>query len=154
MCADGFHVRVALARIFAVSAFQRAFDVDVGMRVMSFDDVAVVTVHGPYQFSQGCQQTLRQAVAQPGRLLRQIDGQIGQHAAITGAFTAFIPWMFARQYAARKKRPEATAVDYLKTLAISRMYLDNIDHIQSSWLTPGIKVCQWVCIKRDDVAVF
>jgi len=30
----------------------------------------------------------------------------------------------------------------LKTLAISRLYLDNIDHIQSSWLTPGIKVCQ------------
>jgi cyclic dehypoxanthinyl futalosine synthase len=41
-----------------------------------------------------------------------------------------------------KKIPQATAVDYLKTLAISRLYLDNIDHIQSSWLTPGIKVCQ------------
>jgi cyclic dehypoxanthinyl futalosine synthase len=38
--------------------------------------------------------------------------------------------------------PEATAADYLKTLAISRLYLDNIDHIQSSWLTPGIKICQ------------
>ncbi len=38
--------------------------------------------------------------------------------------------------------PQTTAVDYLKTLAISRLYLDNIDHIQSSWLTPGIKVCQ------------
>ena len=30
---------------------------------------------------------------------------------------------------------ETTAVDYLKTLAVSRLYLDNIDHIQSSWLT-------------------
>jgi cyclic dehypoxanthinyl futalosine synthase len=30
----------------------------------------------------------------------------------------------------------------LKTLAISRLYLDNFDHIQSSWLTPGIKICQ------------
>ena len=33
-------------------------------------------------------------------------------------------------------------MDYLKTLAVSRLYLDNIDHLQSSWLTPGIKVCQ------------
>ncbi|HMD42211.1 MAG TPA: hypothetical protein VKH45_03970, partial [Candidatus Acidoferrum sp.] len=41
-----------------------------------------------------------------------------------------------------KKVQETTAVDYLKTLAVSRLYLDNIEHIQSSWLTPGIKVCQ------------
>ena len=61
----------------------------------------------------------------------------------TGGFTAFIPWMFAPDNTPLgKKVPEATAVDYLKTLAISRLYLDNIDHIQSSWLTPGIKVCQ------------
>jgi len=61
----------------------------------------------------------------------------------TGGFTAFIPWMFAPENTPLGKRvPEATAADYLKTLAISRLYLDNIDHIQSSWLTPGIKVCQ------------
>jgi cyclic dehypoxanthinyl futalosine synthase len=61
----------------------------------------------------------------------------------TGGFTAFIPWMFAPENTPLgKKVPETTAVDYLKTLAISRMYLDNIDHVQSSWLTPGIKVCQ------------
>jgi cyclic dehypoxanthinyl futalosine synthase len=61
----------------------------------------------------------------------------------TGGFTAFIPWMFAPEHTPLGKRiPEATAVEYLKTLAISRLYLDNIDHIQSSWLTPGIKVCQ------------
>jgi cyclic dehypoxanthinyl futalosine synthase len=61
----------------------------------------------------------------------------------TGGFTAFIPWIFAPENTPLgKKVPEATAVDYLKTLAISRIYLDNIDHIQSSWLTPGIKVCQ------------
>jgi cyclic dehypoxanthinyl futalosine synthase len=61
----------------------------------------------------------------------------------TGGFTAFIPWMFAPDNTPLgKKIAQATAVDYLKTLAISRLYLDNIDHIQSSWLTPGIKVCQ------------
>jgi cyclic dehypoxanthinyl futalosine synthase len=61
----------------------------------------------------------------------------------TGGFTAFIPWIFAPENTPLgKKVPEATAVDYLKTLAISRMYLENVDHVQSSWLTPGIKVCQ------------
>ena len=61
----------------------------------------------------------------------------------TGGFTAFIPWMFAPENTSLgKKVQQTTAVDYLKTLAISRLYLDNIDHIQASWLTPGIKVCQ------------
>ena len=61
----------------------------------------------------------------------------------TGGFTSFIPWFFAPDNTPLgKKIPEATAFDYLKTLAISRLYLDNIDHVQSSWLTPGIKICQ------------
>ena len=61
----------------------------------------------------------------------------------SGGFTAFIPWIFAPENTPLgKKVSETTAFDYLKTLAISRLYLDNIDHIQSSWLTPGIKICQ------------
>jgi len=61
----------------------------------------------------------------------------------SGGFTAFIPWIFAPENTPLGKRvSETTAFDYLKTLAISRLYLDNIDHIQSSWLTPGIKICQ------------
>ncbi len=71
----------------------------------------------------------------------------------TGGFTAFIPWMFAPENTALgKKVPQTTAVDYLRTLAISRLYLDNIDHVQSSWLTPGIKVCQiGLAFGADDV---
>jgi cyclic dehypoxanthinyl futalosine synthase len=62
----------------------------------------------------------------------------------TGGFTAFIPWCFQRDNTSlgRFVKQEATAVDYLKTLAISRLYLENIDNIQSSWVTPGLKVCQ------------
>jgi len=62
----------------------------------------------------------------------------------TGGFTAFIPWMFQPEHTALGRTiPEPpTAVDYLKTLAISRLYLDNILNLQSSWLTPGIKICQ------------
>ena len=39
-------------------------------------------------------------------------------------------------------KEEATAVEYLKMLALSRLYLDNILNIQSSWVTPGLKTCQ------------
>jgi cyclic dehypoxanthinyl futalosine synthase len=61
----------------------------------------------------------------------------------SGGFTSFIPWIFAPENTALgKKVTETTAYDYLKTLAISRIYLDNFDHVQSSWLTPGIKICQ------------
>ena len=62
----------------------------------------------------------------------------------TGGFTAFIPWSFQRENTSlgRFVKEEATAVEYLKTLAISRIYLDNIVNIQSSWVTPGLKTCQ------------
>jgi len=67
---------------------------------------------------------------------------MGKITALEGKAVG-VPWIFAPENTPLgKKVPEATAFDYLKTLAISRLYLDNIDHIQSSWLTPGIKICQ------------
>jgi cyclic dehypoxanthinyl futalosine synthase len=62
----------------------------------------------------------------------------------TGGFTAFIPWSFQPQNTALGGRhwDEATAVEYLKVLAISRLYLSNFLNVQSSWVTQGLKVCQ------------
>ena len=62
----------------------------------------------------------------------------------TGGFTAFIPWFFQRENTSlgRFVKEEATAVEYLKMLALSRVYLDNIRNVQASWVTPGLKVCQ------------
>lgn len=62
----------------------------------------------------------------------------------TGGFTAFIPWSFQPNNTALGGRgwDEATSVEYLKTLAISRMVLDNIENVQSSWVTQGLKVLQ------------
>ncbi len=62
----------------------------------------------------------------------------------TGGFTAFIPWTFQPDNTALGGRGwnEATAVEYLKTLAISRLYLSNFLNVQSSWVTQGLKVCQ------------
>jgi cyclic dehypoxanthinyl futalosine synthase len=62
----------------------------------------------------------------------------------TGGFTAFIPWTFQRENTSlgRFVKEEATAVEYLKTLAISRLYLENVLNVQSSWVTQGLKTCQ------------
>jgi cyclic dehypoxanthinyl futalosine synthase len=62
----------------------------------------------------------------------------------TGGFTAFIPWTFQPHNTALGGRgwDEVTSVEYLKTLAISRLFLDNILNVQSSWVTQGLKVCQ------------
>ena len=60
----------------------------------------------------------------------------------TGGFTAFTPWSFAPQGSALNGFEEATAVEYLKMLAISRMYLSNIENVQSNLETQGLKVLQ------------
>jgi cyclic dehypoxanthinyl futalosine synthase len=62
----------------------------------------------------------------------------------TGGFTAFIPWTYQPENTDLGKDGwlEATAVEYLKLLAVSRLYLDNVAHLQVSWLTQGLKVAQ------------
>src|SRR5918912_2101571 len=62
----------------------------------------------------------------------------------TGGFTAFIPWTFQREHTAlgRRIKDEPTGIGYLKMLSVSRLFLDNIDHFQSSWLTQGLKLGQ------------
>jgi cyclic dehypoxanthinyl futalosine synthase len=61
-------------------------------------------------------------------------------------FRAFISWTFqsdGNRLAAKVPRERMpTSFDYLLTQAVSRIYLDNVDHIQSSWVTQGMKVGQ------------
>jgi cyclic dehypoxanthinyl futalosine synthase len=58
----------------------------------------------------------------------------------TGGFTAFICWTFQNDGSAALKKKAVGSSEYLRTLAISRLYLDNFDNIQSSWVTQGMKV--------------
>lgn len=58
-----------------------------------------------------------------------------------GGFTAFIPWYYV-PYKTPRGGQESTGLDYLRVLAISRLYLDNFPHLQASWLTPGLKMGQ------------
>ncbi|MBV8171110.1 MAG: dehypoxanthine futalosine cyclase [Candidatus Eremiobacteraeota bacterium] len=56
-------------------------------------------------------------------------------------FTAFIPWYYV-PFKTPLRGKEVSGLDYLRVLAISRLYLDNVPHLQSSWLTPGLKLGQ------------
>jgi cyclic dehypoxanthinyl futalosine synthase len=61
----------------------------------------------------------------------------------TGGFTAWIPWTFQKENTVLDGRvEEAGGFEYLKTLAVSRLYLDNIRHVQGSWVTQGPKIGQ------------
>ncbi len=61
----------------------------------------------------------------------------------TGGFRAFIPWTLSPHGTPRMSQFEpAGGADYLKTLAVSRLFLDNILSIQSGWLTEGLKMGQ------------
>ncbi|MCL4402314.1 MAG: dehypoxanthine futalosine cyclase [Acidobacteria bacterium] len=84
----------------------------------------------------GCGETLEQRMNHL-EIVRRIQED-------TGGFTAFIPWTFQRAHTSlgHSVKEEATAVEYLKTLAISRVYLENIENVQSSWVTQGLKTCQ------------
>lgn len=60
----------------------------------------------------------------------------------TGGFTAFISWTFQHEHTAMAEMPEVYADEYLKTLAVSRLFMDNIQHLQTSWVTQGKKIGQ------------
>ncbi|MDP2401738.1 MAG: dehypoxanthine futalosine cyclase, partial [Actinomycetota bacterium] len=83
------------------------------------------------------------------RRIREVQDEA--RAAGHVGFRAFIPWSFqpgntelAEDEAAAAGVPLAAASgwDYLRTLAVSRLYLDNIDNIQASWVTQGSKIGQ------------
>lgn len=60
----------------------------------------------------------------------------------TGVFTAFINWTYQKSSDLRLQCETVDSHEYLKTTAIARLYLDNIDNFQSSWVTQGGKVGQ------------
>jgi cyclic dehypoxanthinyl futalosine synthase len=60
----------------------------------------------------------------------------------TGGFTAYICWTFQPEHTDMADIPPAGSFEYLKTNAVSRLYLDNFANIQSSWVTQGLKIGQ------------
>ena len=63
--------------------------------------------------------------------------------ARTGGFTAFITWPLQPENTPEfSHMPKTDAVEYLRTVAISRIVLDNVPNLQSSWVTMGMKIGQ------------
>ena len=62
-------------------------------------------------------------------------------AARYGHFTAFICWTFQAEHT-KLRAPTVGAHEYLRTQALGRIYLDNFENIQSSWVTQGLEIGQ------------
>ncbi|MCF7848600.1 MAG: dehypoxanthine futalosine cyclase [Kiritimatiellales bacterium] len=60
----------------------------------------------------------------------------------TGGFTAFIPWSFQAKNTELPDLPEQTGADYLRIVALARLVLDNVPHIQAGWVTEGPDTAQ------------
>ena len=86
----------------------------------------------------GLGETMEQRIASMARIRRLQDE--------TGGFRAFITWTFQPGHTALERDGEAgekvSAIDYMKTLALSRLFFDNIAHIQGSWVTQGERIGQ------------
>jgi cyclic dehypoxanthinyl futalosine synthase len=109
-------------------------------------------------------------IEEPEDIIKHLD-VIRRLQDKTNGFTAFIPWSFqptntelktsgVRDLGSTKQKPNkrkgirpyiptsdrqlhpATAVEYLRVLALSRVYLDNVTNIQASWVTQGLKMAQ------------
>lgn len=95
------------------------------------------------------------SVEEPEDIIEHLDA-IRRLQDKTNGFTAFIPWSFQpgntelNQGSAKNSKLQtlnskvraATGVDYLRVLALSRIYLDNVPNIQASWVTQGLKMAQ------------
>lgn len=79
-------------------------------------------------------ETLEERVEHLDRL-RQLQDE-------TGGFTAFICWTFQPDNTQMSDIAPKGSFEYLKMLAISRLYLDNFDNLQSSWVTQGLQIGQ------------
>ncbi len=96
--------------------------------------VAAVGMRGTATMMFGHIETLEERVEHLRRI-RDLQDE-------TGVFTAFIDWTFQKSDDLRLQCDTVEAAEYLKTTAIARLYLDNVQHIQSSWVTQGPKVGQ------------
>jgi cyclic dehypoxanthinyl futalosine synthase len=60
----------------------------------------------------------------------------------TGGFRSFIPWTYQSENNHLKGRTQATSLEYLRMIAVARLFFDNVNHLQGSWLTTGKDIGQ------------
>jgi cyclic dehypoxanthinyl futalosine synthase len=109
-------------------------------KVMSDDWLNVMRVwhrlggRGSATMMFGHVETLEERIEHLERL-RQLQDE-------TGGFTAFICWTFQPEHTQLANLPPAGSHAYLQMLAVARLYLDNFQNMQSSWVTQGLKIGQ------------
>jgi cyclic dehypoxanthinyl futalosine synthase len=69
------------------------------------------------------------------RMIREVQDR-------TGGFRSFIPWTYQPENNHLKGRTQATSLEYLRMIAVARLFFDNIAHLQGSWLTTGKDIGQ------------
>jgi cyclic dehypoxanthinyl futalosine synthase len=79
--------------------------------------------------------------AQQDRSLTRVKEALCAGTAAPAHFTAFIAWTFQADHT-RLRAPTVGAHEYLRTQALSRIYLDNFENVQSSWVTQGPHIGQ------------
>jgi cyclic dehypoxanthinyl futalosine synthase len=60
----------------------------------------------------------------------------------TGGFRSFIPWTYQPENNHLRGRTQATSLEYLRMIAVARLFFDNVNHLQGSWLTTGKDIGQ------------
>jgi cyclic dehypoxanthinyl futalosine synthase len=84
---------------------------------------------------------LERVRAQQAKSLSYTPEHINGAAPLTKGFTAFIAWTFQAEHT-KLKAPTVGSHEYLRMQALSRIYLDNIPNVQSSWVTQGQEIGQ------------
>jgi cyclic dehypoxanthinyl futalosine synthase len=75
------------------------------------------------------------------RMIRDVQDR-ATRAGGTGGFRAFIPWTYQPENNHLKGRTQATSLEYLRLIAVARLFFHNVNHLQASWLTTGKDVGQ------------
>ncbi len=123
------------------------------LKAMSDDWLSVMDIaHAQGLYSSatmmfGHVETLADRIEHLNRLRVQQDQSLKRVAEYNGQgvqpahFTAFIGWTFQAEHT-KLRAPTVGAHEYLRTQALARIYLDNFENIQSSWVTQGLEIGQ------------
>jgi cyclic dehypoxanthinyl futalosine synthase len=119
------------------------------LKAMSDDWLSVMDIaHAQGLYSSatmmfGHVETMDERIASLDRLRVQQDQSLARKKEnpLAGHFTAFICWTFQAEHT-KLRAPTVGAHEYLRTQALGRIYLDNFENIQSSWVTQGLEIGQ------------